>query len=467
MPYSIPSTRSIASTSETRRRLAFWIVLAGCLFAFAWPPREALATQAPPTGDEARAVVEALRDVLDRDYVDGAKAELLRAALRDRFEAGRYASAGTVAELAARLTTDLVELSGDLHFHVVVDPDWVAASTHAAADQSAHEREQELADQRSRQNNYGLRDVALLEGDIGYLNLTEFADPEAADELVAAAMQLLASRQALILDLRFNNGGYLEMAQLLCSYFLRSVPSQRLFETSDLENGERLERTQWVLPSVPGDRMPEMPLYVLTSNTSFSAAEWFAFVLKNLGRATVVGETTAGGAHPVQRRALNDRFVLQVPTGAVRDGVLGTDFEGTGVEPDVAASSAAALHVAHRLALEWLRDDPAQDSVRRARAEWFLTVVAARLEPPRLDPAVLDGLPGAYGSRHILREGDVLYYSWDGEGRVRLVPLGGALLGFEGLDELRLRVVTEDDVVTGYERLGLDGSHRFVAKTHF
>ena len=61
--------------------------------------------------------------------------------------------------------------------------------------------------------------------------------------------------------------------------------------------------------------MPDVPVYVLTSNKTFSAAEEFTYNLKNLKRATIIGETTGGGAHPGGVMPVAERFNMFVPTG--------------------------------------------------------------------------------------------------------------------------------------------------------
>ena len=208
--------------------------------------------------------------------------------------------------------------------------------------------------------------------------------------------------------------------------------------------------------------MPDVPLFLLTSNTSFSAAEWFAFILKNLGRATVIGEQTAGGAHPVNRRVLNHRFVLQVPTGEVKDGALGTDFEGTGVSPHIEVISEHALHTAHQQALKALMEqNPGNDEAY----EWFLPQIQARIEAPQIPTALLDGLEGYYGSRQIILKHGKLYYSWDGKHRLRLRPISETVLALDGVDDFRFQIRSEHQEITGLDRVYSDGSRRFHAKT--
>ncbi len=419
-------------------------------------------TEHSVSGAERELVVASITRTIAEDYIDPNMAKTIGSMLAQQLADDAYETLDDPHEFAGQLTADLVKTSHDLHFNVSLDAQWVHAENEAENPEVVRQaRAKELA--RARQQNHGFRELRILEGNIGYLNFTYFDDPEPAHDTVAAVMKFLSHTDAVIIDLRFNNGGYLEMAQLLCSYFLPSTPSQVLFDFYDLEEGRRIDRKQWVLPSVAGVRMPDTPLYLLIGSTTFSAAEWFAFILKNLGRATVIGERTAGGAHPVNRRALNDRFVLQVPTGEIRDGVSGKDFEGVGVVPDLSAVSVVALHQAHREALQALIE---LEPENRDAYAWYLPAIDARLHSPEVDPALLESLAGDYdGTRKITQDRGTLYYSWDARGRLRLKPLGHTLLALEGVDDFRFRIRAKNGVVTGIERIYMDGRTRLHPKT--
>jgi C-terminal processing protease CtpA/Prc len=89
---------------------------------------------------------------------------------------------------------------------------------------------------------------------------------------------------------------------------------------------------------------------VLTSDRTFSGGEEFAYNLKHFGRATIVGETTVGGAHPTEPVELPRDFVMGVPNARPVHPVTGTNWEGSGVEPDIAVPAETALEVALRRA---------------------------------------------------------------------------------------------------------------------
>jgi C-terminal processing protease CtpA/Prc len=297
------------------------------------------------------AIVEAVDASLIKNYVFPEKAKTIVSYLRAKADRGGYDSQATEDDFARALTDDLIKISGDLHFSVGVDPKWVAEYRQKdLPGNAAAKRQRDIED--GARTNFGFDGVSRLSGNVGYINLSYFADPTVAYDTASAAMRMVENSDAVIIDLRYNNGGYLEMAQFIASYFFAGDKDRLLFDYYYYEDGKRVDRGQWVLPALPGKRMVDKPVYILTGSTSFSSAEWFTYVMKKLGRAKIIGARTAGGAHPVDRKPIGDDFYLQVPIGQIRDPVDGQDFEGVGVLPDVDVPSVDALTSAHKLALE-------------------------------------------------------------------------------------------------------------------
>src|SRR5260370_19281796 len=163
-------------------------------------------------------------------------------------------------------------------------------------------------------------------------------------------MSFLANVDAIIFDLRENGGGAPKMVAMISSY-LFDKPTH----LNDLYNRKDDFATQyWTLPYVPGTMLADKPAFVLTSKSTFSGAEEFTYNLKNLKRATIVGETTGGGAHPVSGQRIDDHFMIGVPFARAVNPITKTNWEGTGVEPDVKVPAADALATAQKLAAEKL-----------------------------------------------------------------------------------------------------------------
>ncbi|HVG30540.1 MAG TPA: S41 family peptidase, partial [Pyrinomonadaceae bacterium] len=196
--------------------------------------------------------------------------------------------------------------------------------------------------------NHGFNRVERLRGNVGYIEFNGFMDAEAGAEAVAAAMNFVANTDALIIDLRKNGGGNPEMVALVCSYLFGPEP----VHLNDLywREGNRTQEF-WTRKEVAGRRYLNKDVYVLTSKRTFSGAEEFSYNLKNLKRATIVGETTGGGAHPGGGVRVNEHFMMFVPRGRAISPVTKTNWEGTGVKPDVEVPAEQALTVAHLAAL--------------------------------------------------------------------------------------------------------------------
>jgi len=195
--------------------------------------------------------------------------------------------------------------------------------------------------------------VRILPRNVGYLKFNEFVDPGECGPTVSAAMGFVAHTDALIVDLRDNHGGQPTMVQLILSYFF-----DKPTHLNDIYiRPDNTTRQYWTLPYVPGPRLINTPLYVLTSKRTFSAAEEFTNDLKSQKRATIVGERTRGGAHPLNTIPIGDHFVVGIPIGRPINPITHGDWEGKGIASDVEASANDALEVAEKLAIAKLLDD--------------------------------------------------------------------------------------------------------------
>ena len=391
-----------------------------------------------------REVVSRLEAALERNYVFPDRIPALAAELEGRIRSEPIASEA----FAETLSQGLVKASNDLHFSVAFDPEGVAADRRAKAQDETTTQAQRDSE---RAANFGFRDARLLDGGVAYVRLDFFADPQYAQETAAGAMRFAESAKGLIFDLRYNNGGVLEMAQLLMSYLYPAGKEQEFFDYNYNENGVRVERSQWSLAAVPGQRSGTIPVVVLTGSTSFSAAEWMAFSLQRLGRATVIGEQTAGGAHPVTRVPIDGSFMLQTPFGQIRDPVDGRDFEGVGVTPDRVVPASEALLAGQEFLLQGLA------AGGDAEAEWALTPVRFALSGATASGAELDEAVGTYEGRTIARTTAGLSYHWRDRFVLALDPIGRDLFAVQGTDDYRFRLVRENGHVTGLERLWKSG----------
>ncbi len=281
--------------------------------------------------------------LLNDNYVFPETASRMEEFLRGQLSSGKYDYISDPDKFAERLTSDLYGISHDKHLRVYFNPD---------RNRPGRESDSKRPE-TSGTTNYGFADIRILEGNIGYIDLRGFHDAGGAGATAHRAMNKVSDTDILIFDLRKNGGGSPSMIQLLSSYLFTAEPVH--LNTFYWRPSNSYSET-WTLRNIPGKRRPERPVFVLTSSYTFSAAEEFSYNLKNLGRATLVGETTGGGAHPGGMMPVTDNFSVWVPRGRAINPVTGTNWEGTGVAPDIAVSAEEALKTAYRLALQKLAE---------------------------------------------------------------------------------------------------------------
>jgi hypothetical protein len=244
------------------------------------------------------------------------------------------------------------------------------------------DREARRAEMRKmgRMDNFGIRRVERLDGNIGYLDLRRVPVPANAGPAITAAMELVAGTHALIIDLRHNGGGSPEGVVFWCSYLLDEEPTH-LNDIFHADTGET--RQFWALPYVPGTRYTDRPVYVLTSSRTFSGGEDFCYTLQALGRAELIGETTGGGAHPTRPFPISLAVHIAVPFARSINPVTGTNWQGTGVVPDVAVPAEQAYDVAYAKALEHVlaMEDLLPPIEREAREALALAAERAEAAP--------------------------------------------------------------------------------------
>jgi len=294
-------------------------------------------------------VIDGAASNLNESYVFPETAKKMEDAVRAHQKKGDYDSITDGDDFAKRLTDDLQAVSHDKHLHVMFSP-----AVMPDMDSHTPDAKRDAEERREMERmNCGFNKVEILEGNIGYLKFDFFADPSICGSTAVAAMNFLANVDAIIFDLRENGGGDPKMVAFISSYLFTERTHLNDLWT---RKGDVTDQ-YWTLPYVPGKRLDGKPAFVLTSKDTFSGGEEFTNNLKVLKRATIVGETTGGGAHPVRGHRIDDHFAIGVPFARAINPVTHPNWEGTGVEPDVKVSAADALTTAKKLAAEKLSAD--------------------------------------------------------------------------------------------------------------
>ncbi len=299
-----------------------------------------VATRAAPVDEPLRKnTVQSVAELLRSIYVYPELGRRMADTLLQNLTEGLYKDLRTAGMLAERLTEDAGAVSKDLHIWIEAQNPMAQASTDPA------NRDVESL----RRDNYDFREVKMLDGDIGYLKFDMIHDDVEAKKIVVDAFSDIADCRALIFDLRDNIGGEWGTADMILGYLL---PGGTIIGRI-IDRDGRVVEERTVPREIPGTPFDEnLPVYVLTSGRTGSAAEALAYALKNTGRAIVVGEVTCGAAHPSEEVVVNDYFRVSIPFRRSESAVTGTDWEGAGVIPQIKVPAADALGAASNHALK-------------------------------------------------------------------------------------------------------------------
>lgn len=308
---------------------------------------------------DAPALVDAIVDTVTAGYVfpdrSADAADLLRARLGD----GAY-DLPVGPELCDVVSADLLAACGDRHLRLIWHEEAVAGGDEAGL----------VADLRElfRLENQGVQRVERRPGNVGLVGLTIVPDAASAGPALAAALRLVEHTHALILDLRETRGGAPDGVAFLASFLF---PDGEVHLSDVVEGPHGPTRQLWTSGWLPGPRYGG-PVWALTSASTFSGGEALAYDLQALGRATVVGEVTRGGAHPSTLVPLGEHVELRLPVARSVNPITGGNWEAVGVQPDVAVPAAQALEVAERAALEAIAADESLPAPSRTEAEGAL-----------------------------------------------------------------------------------------------
>jgi C-terminal processing protease CtpA/Prc len=301
------------------------------------------------------AQITAVRNLVAERYVFPELAQRIAELVGQRQTDGAYAAIEDDEAFAAAVTTDLRSLNDDRHLGL----------RYHATELSQGSFDEERYRAEASLDGYGVAAVRRLDGNVGLLDLRQLTVAGQGGAALVAAMTLLATTDALLIDLRRNGGGEPGAVALICGYLFDEPTHLNDFYS----RVEDKTFQSWSPPFVPGPRFGAgKPVWVLTSGKTFSGAEELANILGELGRASLVGEVTGGGANPAEWHRITAHLQARVPTGRPISTVSGGNWEGTGVQPHLEVPAAEAFDAAYRLALKHVVE-LGDEGPRRAVAE--------------------------------------------------------------------------------------------------
>ena len=300
------------------------------------------AQQAALSTDYKSEVINKLSNLLNDTYIYEDVAKKTGEHLKQQLKDGHFDQFEDNEAFANALTESVQSINKDKHMRIRAKKAFVAPPN--TIERKSEERMGQI--NRYRSFNHGFAELKILEGNVAYLDLRGFAGMERAKEIADAYMKLLSQADAVIIDLSQNGGGSPNMVQYLCSYFFDEVLH---LNSLYYRVGDRTEE-YWTLDEVGGKKMGDIPLFVITGEKTFSGAEEFSYNMQTQKRATLIGQTTGGGANPGGTVGINNDLSVFIPTGRAINPITKTSWEGTGVVPEVKTNIEDSFDKAYSLA---------------------------------------------------------------------------------------------------------------------
>jgi len=397
------------------------------------------------------AIIDSVTATINDVYIFPEIGYKLEKYLKGNLKAGKYDQFTELAPFVEQLKTEFFEVGQDRHLRVF------SLSREFCGKFSNNEEAKEYFDNsyfEDMTEDHGFKRVEILPGNVGYVDLQDFLMGGNEYESVAAAMTLLSGCDAIILDLRKNGGGDGNVVAFLSSYF---------FEERSRLNDVYIRKTDsveqyWTFPVPGAGPLYDKDLYVLIGYATFSAAEDFAYAMQAQKRATIIGEKTRGGGHPIEMFCFVNMYVsIDVPNASSINSITGGNWEGVGVAPDIEVPFEETFDFAYRKALETLLEKADNDE-SRSKINWAISGLTMKQNPVEVGADLLQKYTGDYGERKIIYRDGHIYYQRNDKSTFRLYPMSETVFGFIDWDDARIEFVgDEKGAVTEFQLQMPDG----------
>jgi hypothetical protein len=347
------------------------------------------------TVSQIKVIVDTVCYKIEQGYIYADKGKQISDHLHTQLKAGIYNKYANPDELATGLTNDMRQVCYDGHLAVRTDATAPAGPVTNLSSQPA-------PPPPPKEENFNLKKLEILPGNVGYFRLDGFTGNRDVWPVLENALHFLERSQALIIDVRYNGGGSGGMVNLIESY---------LFNKKTEMNGliGRSGKDTTHIEADPADVKNftlNMPVYILTSHKTFSAAEDFAYGMQSVHRAQTVGEKTGGGAHPVQTSPVGYGLIIRIPFMRSFNPYTHTDWEAVGVIPDIQCPADSALDVAlSKIYQQTIENSPLPE---KKQYQWLKDRITAK--NVIVSSRLLQSYSGTYGQHfRLFVKGNRLY----------------------------------------------------------
>lgn len=401
--------------------------------------------------------------LLNENYIFPERVQEIKTYVEKRLNTGGYDSINNPQDFLKSLNNDLEQKGNDHHLNIFYGPERVKqiASDEKNEKEGRAEKLTEIWLKKLQYENFRLRKLERLDGNIGYFNFLSFTPLEASRQSIIAAMNFILYSNAIIIDLRDNGGGNAETMNFLLSYFLQD--SVQISEFRYRKENEVL-RTYTTTDNMINKIPDSIPVYILVSNRTSSAAEGFAYSLQQYKRATVIGEQTKGEGNPGRLFAINDELYMMIPTAEAINPVSKKSIDGIGVIPDIKIQKDKALTKA---LLEVNSLLAAKSLVKELKLlyQWQIPLLENQLAPESLTQNVISSLIGKYedGKKIVYENGSIFYINTKGE-KEKLEYIGNGVFQNAGKSWLRLVMPFYDKPVPFFKWTWDDGGEPQLVK---
>lgn len=381
----------------------------------------------PLSPQATKALVDSLANQINKYYVLKDQALKMSTYIRKRYKEGHYNNIKDPHTLAGALTSDVLFINRDEHFYVEYNPAMANELLGNIDDVPKMVAERLRQDQ---DKNFGFKKIEILNGNIGYLEISTFARLNKYSQATAdAALKVLGNTRALIIDLRYGTGGSVDMVNHIISHFFK----EKTHIADIYIRNENVTVPYWTTPDSTYGTLREIPIYILISYKTFSAAEVLSYELQSLKRATIIGEYSRGGAHAVSYRPLSSGFITDMPFGNFTSPVTKKNWERVGVTPDIKVNSDRAQELAEIRIFEDAFEKT-KDSTEIKKLKWQLDIIQSMHHPLLLDTVTLLKFSGFYGPFTITFANGSLYYQKTGKAKFALIPMTSSTMRPKGSD---------------------------------